>query len=228
LNSLSRFRVILLDLNGTFMFGHDRLGPGEDFHTTYAGLGGTRLGPDEVRRAVLSCCNSLARDYEDPTRYDDFSSAAESLATAVPGLPEAELRLLEEVVALHELGNVPGEFATFLRRLAVTHRLGVVSNLWSRKGPWLREFDRAGIAGLFGALVFSSDGRSMKPSPSLFRRALAELGADASDAVFVGDSLRCDVRGAKAAGMATVWVSSEGGRDEAADLVVGNLLDLGR
>jgi putative hydrolase of the HAD superfamily len=226
LNFLSRYRVILLDLNGTFMFGHDRLGTGEDFHSTYAGLGGTRLGPDEVRRAVLSCCGSLARDYENPDRCDDFPSVAEALAAAAPGLSEAELRLLEEVVALHELGSVPDEHAAFLRRLASSHRLGVVSNLWSLKGPWLAEFERAGIGGLFGSLVFSSDGRSMKPSPALFRRALAKLGADAGEAVFVGDSLRCDVRGAKATGLAAVWINPEGVSDEAADLVVSSLLDL--
>src|SRR5262249_27392781 len=57
---LSNYRVVLLDMNGTFMFGHDRLGPGEDFHATYATLGGTRLGPDEVRRVVLTCCGSVA------------------------------------------------------------------------------------------------------------------------------------------------------------------------
>src|SRR4051794_37015878 len=98
---LSRYRVILLDLNGTFMFGHDRLGRGEDFHATYAGLGGTQLGPDEIRRAVLTCCGSLARDYEDPARYDDFPSVAEALAVAALGLPEDELRLLENIIALH-------------------------------------------------------------------------------------------------------------------------------
>jgi putative hydrolase of the HAD superfamily len=197
---LSRYRVILLDMNGTFMFGHDRLGPGKDFAATYAGLGGTRLDPDEVRRAVLTCCGSLARDYEDPARHDEFPSVVEALAAAAPGLPEADLRTLEEVIAQHELGRVPDAHAAFLRQLAGTHRLAVVSNLWSRKGPWLAEFERAGIARLFSSLVFSSDGRTITPSPALFRRALAELGADATEAVYVGDSLRCDVRGAKAAG----------------------------
>src|SRR5688572_24537159 len=82
MNFLSRYRAVLLDLNGTFMFGHDRLGPGEDFHATYAGLRGTRLDPEEVRQAVLSCGGSLARLYEDPARFDDFPSVAEALAAA--------------------------------------------------------------------------------------------------------------------------------------------------
>ena len=32
-----------------------------------------------------------------------------------------------------------------------------------------------------------------------------------SEVVYVGDSLRCDVLGAKAAGLATVWINPEGG-----------------
>ena len=32
---LDRFDVLLRDMNGTFVFGEDRLGPDEDFHSTY-------------------------------------------------------------------------------------------------------------------------------------------------------------------------------------------------
>src|SRR4051812_18328160 len=63
---LHRHRAVLLDMNGTFMFGHDRLGLGEDFHATYRSLGGTGLSAGEVRKAVLSCCGSLAVHYDDP------------------------------------------------------------------------------------------------------------------------------------------------------------------
>ena len=43
---LSRFTVVLLDMNGTFMFGGDRFGPEQDFAATYHALGGRhhRLG----------------------------------------------------------------------------------------------------------------------------------------------------------------------------------------
>jgi putative hydrolase of the HAD superfamily len=43
-----------------------------------------------------------------------------------------------------------------------------------------------------------------KPHASIFERALGELGVEAADAVFVGDSRRADVGGAAALGMTTV------------------------
>ena len=64
--------------------------------------------------------------------------------------------------------------------------------------------------GRFAAVVFSSDGPHMKPSPVPFRQALAALAVPASAAVFVGDSLRCDIGGAAAAGLDSVWVNAGG------------------
>ena len=40
---IDQFSVLLLDMNGTFMFGEDRFGEGEDFYRTYRALGGRRL-----------------------------------------------------------------------------------------------------------------------------------------------------------------------------------------
>jgi FMN phosphatase YigB (HAD superfamily) len=114
------------------------------------------------------------------------------------------------VIARHELGRVPDEYAAAVRRLAATHRLGVVTNVWSRKGPWVAELRRAGLLDLFAAVVFSSDGPHVKPSPVLFGRALASVGVPAAAAVFVGDSLRCDVGGAAAAGLDSVWINPGG------------------
>jgi putative hydrolase of the HAD superfamily/5'-nucleotidase len=226
MNLLSRHRVVLLDLNGTFMFGGDRFGPGEDFHATYRSLGGSSLSPDRVEAAIRSCFCRMAADYENPAKHDDFPGVAEALRAADPGLSEAEVGLLERAFAAHELGRVPEGHADFLRRLAGTHRLGLVANVWAGKGPWLGELRRAGVLGLFDPLVFSSDTRSVKPSGVLFELALRPFGVPRSEVLFVGDSLRCDIRGAKAAGLSTVWINPAGGADADADLVVGSLLDL--
>lgn len=40
---LDNFSAILLDMNGTFMFGHDRFGPEEDYYATYCVMGGCAL-----------------------------------------------------------------------------------------------------------------------------------------------------------------------------------------
>ena len=46
LSLIHRFPVVLLDMNGTFMFDGDRFGPGESYAATCRALGGTL--PDEV------------------------------------------------------------------------------------------------------------------------------------------------------------------------------------
>jgi hypothetical protein len=147
MGALDRYRVVLLDLNGTFMFGGDRFGPGEDFHATYRSLGGSSLSAAQVEAAVRSCYARMAIDYEDPARHDDFPRVAEVLRAVAPGLPEAEIDLLDRAFAAHEVGRVPDAHAAFLRRLAGTHRLGLVTNVWSGKGPWLAELGRAGVLG---------------------------------------------------------------------------------
>ncbi len=79
---LERYPVVLLDMNGTFMFGQDRFGPGEDFAATYRILGGRALAHGEVERAVRAACDSLASDYQNPAKYDDFPQVADVLLIA--------------------------------------------------------------------------------------------------------------------------------------------------
>jgi putative hydrolase of the HAD superfamily/5'-nucleotidase len=229
---LDRYQAVLLDMNGTFMFGGDRFGPDADFHASYRASGGTRLTAEAVHRAVSDCYGRLDALYLDPARTESFPQVREVLAefTACAGLPAAEVELLEDVFAPHEIGRVPDVYAAALRRLAATHRMGVVSNLWSRKPHWLAEFCRSGVLSLFETVVFSSDGPSMKPSPALFRQALAALPVPQSSVLFVGDSLRCDIGGATAVGLGSVWVNA-GGTARPADsptptFEVRSLLDL--
>lgn len=223
---LDRFKVILLDMNGTFMFDQDRFGPGEDFAATYRGLGGNLLTDVEVERAVRNTCDLMASDYENPAKYDDFPQVAGVLKTLHPSLPAGELNLLEEVMAIHELGNVTDPYAGYLRRLAESHRLGLVANIWCKKDRWLNELERAGVLDLFEFPVFSSDHKSMKPSPLLFDLAFQPFGIHKEDVVFVGDSLVNDIEGAKGFGISAVWINRDGHNSTCADHVVSDLGDL--
>jgi putative hydrolase of the HAD superfamily len=78
---------------------------------------------------------------------------------------------------------------------------------------------------LFTALVFSSEGRSIKPSPAIFRRALGHFPSTTA-MLFIGDSLERDVIPAKALGLSTVWIAPPGSAHPAADRVVERLPDL--
>jgi len=229
---LSRFAAVLLDMNGTLMFGGDRFGPDQDYAATYRTLGGSRLAPEVVHATITACYETLEQIYNDPERCDSFPRVLDTLRTLphAKGLDERDLMLLEDVVAQHERGHVPDPYAVLLRGLARSHPLGLVANILSRKELWLEEFRRAGVLDLFAVTVFSSDGSSVKPSRKLFDQAVSALPGPRSEILFVGDSLRCDIAGAAGAGLATVWIDRAGsGRqagDPKPDFVVRDLLEL--
>ena len=58
-------------------------------------------------------------------------------------------------------------------------------------------------------LFFSSDHRCIKPSPYIFAKAIEAFDVDRSKIVFVGDSLKHDTAGAKAAGLSSVWINTD-------------------
>jgi len=222
---LDKFPVLLLDMSGTFMFGEDRFGAGQDFHATYRSVGGRRLSAVEVTRFIRVCYDGMSRDYDDPKCYDDFPSLTEGLQRyARP--PESELPLLERVFTLHELGVVPEWAASVLCRLASTHKLALVANICAPKQAWVEQFDRAGISGVFPYTVFSSDFRSIKPSPVLYREALRGVGAQAHEALFVGDSLRYDMEGAKRVGLSTAWITAQPQPPPTVDYVLSSLQEI--
>jgi len=82
-------------------------------------------------------------------------------------------------------------------------RLGVISNWDERLEPLLRGL---GLYKWFDAVVVSCQVRSAKPSPLIFRYALEKLGLAAASVLHVGDRMKEDVEGARAAGMRAVLI----------------------
>ncbi|MBI4484210.1 MAG: HAD-IA family hydrolase [Acidobacteria bacterium] len=100
---------------------------------------------------------------------------------------------------------------TQLRRTG--RKLGIVSNFDSRLFDVCQAL---GIAELLDTIVTSSRTGYAKPDPEIFRVALREVGAKASEAVHTGDSVHEDVEGARAAGLAAILLDREdrhGGQD---------------
>ena len=92
-------------------------------------------------------------------------------------------------------------------------KTGVVANSWPEPARLLRrDAETFGLAELLDAQVYSSEVGVRKPAPEIFLRALAELGVDPLDAMFVGDRLDTDVTGAAGVGMTTVqalWFTAD-------------------
>jgi putative hydrolase of the HAD superfamily len=222
---IDAYDAILLDMNRTFMFGEDRFSEDENYYPAYVEAGGTALTNEEVSSLINGCVKRMWTRYNAPAFFDDFPSVAESLRDGSPRmkLDSAEWARLERVFQMHELGRVPEEYVACLKRLAGSHRIGVVSNIWARKSAWVDYFREIGIHELFEALIFSSDGPHMKPSPVLFRTALDAMGIQARRTLYVGDSLLHDVHGSKALGMDAVLID---GSCSAADELASSLPDL--
>ncbi|MEM8601131.1 MAG: HAD family hydrolase [Bacteroidota bacterium] len=223
---LSRFPVLLLDMNRTFMLDADRFGPDEDYAATYRGRGG--MLPDAQVHALITACYAyLDVRYRDPAYHDAFPTVPQvlrALPSAV-GLSNGDVRLLAQTFAAHEVGQVPEAYAAGLRRLATTHRLALIADIWAEAEPWRCELRRAGVLDLFEATVFSSDLGSVKPSPRAFHRVMAQMDVPPDACVMIGDSARRDIGGARAAGVAAIWIG-DGEAPDGAEVAVRDLLDL--
>jgi HAD superfamily hydrolase (TIGR01549 family) len=107
-------------------------------------------------------------------------------------------------------------------------------------GPrFLAELEEYGLEPYFQVVTISSNVGYLKPHPKIFQHALDALAVEAEETVMVGDSLRCDVAGAKDLGMIAVWKRppldepTEVGADKvdvegeiAPDYVIDNLWEL--
>jgi putative hydrolase of the HAD superfamily len=83
-------------------------------------------------------------------------------------------------------------------------KLGLVSNAFDPGWLLHRDLEQMGIAQRLDFSVFSSEVGTRKPHPAIFRRALGALGVQPENALFVGDRLYEDIRGAGELGMKTV------------------------
>ncbi len=91
--------------------------------------------------------------------------------------------------------------------LATRFRLGIISDTGVTSGEQIRRLlDRFGIIHHFTVTIFSDELLLCKPRKEAFEAALKGLKVKPSEAMHVGDLLRTDVAGAKAAGWKGVWL----------------------
>ncbi|HEV2448953.1 MAG TPA: HAD-IA family hydrolase [Thermoplasmata archaeon] len=88
------------------------------------------------------------------------------------------------------------------------HELHLVSN---NTEDLLRIVANLGWGEIFASITYSQEVGAEKPEPRIFRLALSRARADPRDVVHVGDSWESDVEGARAVGIAPIWLAREGG-----------------
>ncbi|HLO31545.1 MAG TPA: HAD family hydrolase [Anaerolineales bacterium] len=189
---------------------------------------------DHMARARQRIVELVGTD-EDPesfceklnTRYKTYRKwAFEHLAEA----PEAQLwtRWLTPDFPAHKIAPLGPELTfqfrqSMGRRIVVEqgrdvveelyrrgYTLGIISNLiGSREIPDWLEAD--GFAPYFKSVVLSSVFGKRKPDPAIYLEAARRAGVDPSHCAYVGDNLRRDVTGTRAAGfgMVIIMISPE-------------------
>jgi FMN phosphatase YigB (HAD superfamily) len=129
------------------------------------------------------------------------------------GLPEGEERhgAARDLTRIHMAGvrsitSAPPEYVAAVRRIAQSHRLGLLSNFDdSQTGREI--LADTGVSHLFEAVIISADLAVRKPNPLIFQRMLEMLRLGPDEILFVGDTPREDVIGARNAGIPIAWLS---------------------
>ena len=190
---------LLLDMNGTFMFGEDNFSATEDFSIHYHEIGGV-LGATDLNNIIRSIYTLLEKIYPDNQYQHNFPSIKSTLEKIIINqISDHEITKIIDTFAYHEIGYIPGEYVDVLHSLSKRYQLAVVIDIWSPKSAWLTLFKKQGIDKLFSASSFSSDHGMVKPSAKPFELVINKLGLPKNECLMIGDSIRRDLGGARAA-----------------------------
>jgi HAD superfamily hydrolase (TIGR01662 family) len=96
-----------------------------------------------------------------------------------------------------------------LTHLKSLYKLAMISNFAYAPGLHriLNYFD---LNHFFDTIIISGEFGYRKPNPRIFEEALKKLDIKPSKSVFIGDSLKADIYGAKSVGMKTILVENCG------------------
>ena len=217
----SRFRAVLFDAGNTLVF--------LDYPRIAAGLSRV-LGLPITGEELAAHAGDASRAMELAAGTDQ-ERAVIYLETLVlsAGIPAERMDEVRDCLAQmhrerHLWSAVPARTHESLARLrAAGLRLGVVSNSDGRADEALRA---AGLRQYFDVVVDSSLVGLEKPDPRIFHAALDQLGAAASETLYVGDVYEIDVAGARAAGMEAVLLARNGPPPDRSCRTTGSIEDL--
>jgi putative hydrolase of the HAD superfamily len=106
---------------------------------------------------------------------------------------------------------------------------GIICNTGRTPGFAIRKLlAQEGVADYFDVMLFSDEVSVRKPDQRIFRIAAKTMKVKPAEIVHVGDNLRTDVWGAKNAGLKAAYLSTEKGRDKAAESDPNSLVSISR
>lgn len=219
------YDAVFLDVDGTLLWVDlDVAGYVEDL-APYSRNGGltvekaTRPVWESMRRHIKENVKHRTEKELAAFRLRNAETTARMLGIVAPR------EVLLDVAECRISFNPYPESESVLRALSRTGtKLYVVSN-WDIQ--LVKVLDDLGWARFFEGVVVSAVLGVEKPAPGIFNEALRMAGVPAAKALHVGNDLVTDVRGAREAGIDTVYVAREGDLEDAgATFVVRDLTGL--
>ncbi len=113
-----------------------------------------------------------------------------------------------------------------LEYLAPRYDLGILSNGFTEIQE--QKIANIGIGSYFKYRIFSGAVGALKPAPKIFAAATRAAGVEAPNALYIGDSYKSDIIGAKSAGWRAVFFNPSGEviTDSIADVEIFHLQEL--
>jgi len=103
-------KVLLLDMNSTFMFGEDSFGKSEDFSIYYHQIGGT-LSKIAINTIIKSIYLYLAERYPDEKFRHNFPSVENAIYnTITDAFDKREISKIIDTFTFHEIGYIPDAY----------------------------------------------------------------------------------------------------------------------
>ncbi len=212
-NKLMRIKAVLFDMFDTLMLiekNHAFYSPSLKRAYKFLVENGIKVRFTEFRDAYIKARDALYveadANLEEPHFNARISNALKLLGFRVDarngivaGATNAFCKGFMEYVSIDE------HAVEVLRKLQRKYKLGIVSNFAIPEcvGKLL---ETHGLDRFFDVVVVSAAVNKRKPSPEIFQKALEKLNVDATETVFVGDTVDADIKGAKDMGMQTIFI----------------------
>jgi putative hydrolase of the HAD superfamily len=175
------------------------------------GSRGVSVSEDDAKRAMLAEMAYYKRNHDDAKDFAGLKDLRRRCAAIVQGelgtaLPVADVEdAMLAAIRFRPYPEVPGVLAALRDR-------GVARVVVSNWDVSLHDvLERTELRPLLDGVVTSAEFGAAKPDPAIFARALELAGGVApADAIHAGDDVAADVDGARAAGIAPVFVARDG------------------
>ena len=207
---MARYAAVVFDLDGTLVSEEE----GVDRATAHVAQELRQRGHAVADALLQETRSAVVREAlaENRGTWPQWLSREEWLrrAFARVGAPTG---LAPDMAAVYLQARIEGlalldHAVELVEAVAGQSRLGMITNGGSSEQRL--KISTVGLDRFFPDPLISDEVGVQKPDAAIFERALRELAATASEAVYIGNSFVNDIEGAAAVGMDTVWLDHDG------------------